>query len=1018
LLQEGRVQLLQLKELDQDSALQLLTSRRPDILQDPDESNAAKKICKFIGNLPLALELFASHLATIQALTAQKFLKQLEQVPSMSPQQRPDSADYAFLEERRVLFSLFNLIYEKLDQHQIDPYFFLLSSFAVESSIKYDFIENAFGNSTTCGWAVKQLREISLLSFDMYNRVILHPLVITFARGLQDASKRKTYKKKFVDIMADFILGHNEVKDIDAVLPEISHIEYAINVAADNGFVAELKTLYLNYARYLGYRCEFNQQLDCLEKCLALYEQDTSPNLPQIAALNVDIGRVMKTKGDFMNAKTRFQKAVAIYQQTLGPDHAEVANSLNELGGIFHELGDFNQALSHFEHAYAINEKDYSEETPQMTSILQAMAKSHFQIGDFNRAKSEFENVLQLRRVYYSTRQKNHQDIAFSYTPEYIIQSENQKIQQKFTDYFKNYNELPVLSSSNISELFPNPTPLGFSIFNTVFAGNKRKQGAINAGRRTLGYAPISKKEQTELFLAIGHQARMNLLIDALTYRLPDVDRNLYLRNAVKRFMAIMREDEEKANYPEGDVYIQTPNLKECEEYFGLYGPLYLKRYAEFLRLLQKQKIPAILKKVPSKFKRNDDYYRHESAFLASTIKRMKTDEIIQKLEEYVEYLRKDICVLYVIIARIGFLSTFLIKKELKDSLNNDLICLFDDDGSGSQKRDANFVDKAFNALLTREECPEDYKKPDQRDFIHRDEHGEIDMDYFLKHYGHIGSLDIKEPRFNELSLEILITLLQTQDSESSKSEPEKSIKIEEFYDNYKTLEPRKTNDFKQWVKYASMFMALRERGKFEFLKVLYLIKKLVIELQLKTNLNDLVYYLELEELISLDKKNLPIRRLRALQRKAYHEASSRLRISNVIKDSNAENLSKQSSITVMGHQNYKEVKGNTIHYGDAEGISLIARSTQEYYEKLVEYRGRGVKDIIGIFKAIELSYCNLNELSGIVTENGGYLAHAATIAREYNIPYISDIPIGYFRDGYYVILDTNNHKVIYRESN
>lgn len=412
LLQDGGIQLLQLKELDENSALQLLASRRQDILQNPVELDATKKICKIIGNLPLALELFASHLATIKALTAQSFLQQLEQVSSMAPQKQTDRADYAFFKERQVLFSLFNLIYEKLERAQIDPYFFLLSSFAIESSVKYDFVENAFGDPAACSWVVRRLSEISLISFDRNNRIILHPLVITFARGLQDAVTRKEYKKKFVETMANFAQSHDELSD---VLSEVSHIEYGIKVAEDNGFLPELKILSLHYAKYLGIRCDFNRQLAYLEKCLTLSGKEAAPNPLEIAALKVDIGRVMKIKGDFRNAEKHFQDAVAIYEQELGADHAEVANSLNELGSICHELGEYKQALSHFKKAYVINKKDYSEQMPQMTSILQAEAKTHFQLGDYNRAKSEFDKVLYLRQLYFSTNYKNEQEVALSH---------------------------------------------------------------------------------------------------------------------------------------------------------------------------------------------------------------------------------------------------------------------------------------------------------------------------------------------------------------------------------------------------------------------------------------------------------------------------------------------------------------------------------------------------------------------------------------------------------------------------
>jgi len=325
MLQEGRIQLLQLKELDQNSAFELLISRRRDILQKDLEVVAAKKICKLIGNLPLALELFASHLSRIPMMSAQQFLRELENVSPISSHAHTEVARSMLMDTGQNLFSFFNLIYEKLNRDRTDPYFFLLSSFSAETSVKYEFIENAFGNPIMAMEAIQQLHENSLLSYDIDKRVSIHPLVISFARALQD-SQRLIYQKKFVEIMTGFVQTHNEIRDIEIVLPETSHIEYAIQIAAENGFISEVKILYANYAIYLAYRCEYDHQLDCLQKSMALHEKDTPQNIAQIASLSLDVGRVLKNKGDFSNAKIRVQTALELFERTFGQDHAEVAN--------------------------------------------------------------------------------------------------------------------------------------------------------------------------------------------------------------------------------------------------------------------------------------------------------------------------------------------------------------------------------------------------------------------------------------------------------------------------------------------------------------------------------------------------------------------------------------------------------------------------------------------------------------------------------------------------------------------
>jgi phosphohistidine swiveling domain-containing protein len=112
----------------------------------------------------------------------------------------------------------------------------------------------------------------------------------------------------------------------------------------------------------------------------------------------------------------------------------------------------------------------------------------------------------------------------------------------------------------------------------------------------------------------------------------------------------------------------------------------------------------------------------------------------------------------------------------------------------------------------------------------------------------------------------------------------------------------------------------------------------------------------------------------------------------------------------------YKAIKGQPVVYGHAEGVCLTAQTNEEYLKKLVAYREGKKTPIIGVFKGVELSYANLGALAGFTTERGGFLSHAATIAREFRIPYITGIKVDQFEDGDYVILDTENEQVIYRK--
>jgi phosphohistidine swiveling domain-containing protein len=173
---------------------------------------------------------------------------------------------------------------------------------------------------------------------------------------------------------------------------------------------------------------------------------------------------------------------------------------------------------------------------------------------------------------------------------------------------------------------------------------------------------------------------------------------------------------------------------------------------------------------------------------------------------------------------------------------------------------------------------------------------------------------------------------------------------------------------------------------------------------------------LELDEVLTLVPENRNALRMLALQRKAYLDACQQHRVKNVLLDLRSTPFEKKPIFDAQdGGSLYRFARGKTIYYGHAEGICLTASSNEEFIDKLASYRKKNIENIIGVFKGIELSYFNMSALAGFTTESGGYLSHAATIAREFRLPYITAIGFDQFRDDDYLILDTENEQVIIR---
>lgn len=598
---------------------------------------------------------------------------------------------------------------------------------------------------------------------------------------------------------------------------------------------------------------------------------------------------------------------------------------------------------------------------------------------------------------------------AFSYTPEYVIQQESNKIREIFESNYQAYGLYPVLSSTNISELFPIATPLGFSIFKTIFAGTNEHEGGISRGRKSLEYAEVKPEELNGLFLTIGNQARVNLYIDALTFRLKSMEENSYRKLAVKHYLDIIRENENKANYPELEVYFQSDMLNDWKIFPEPEASCWREQQAQFIKDLKYNKIPQIRATVDRFLKQNDEYYREE---LTRDFRTLRQKELKNYLVKYIHYLRNEFCLQYVIIARIGYLSAYLVQKHLQKFIAN-INLKGDQNHSETSLQDV--VDKYFNDLLASENCPDEYKIPDSIEHELKVKKREVSPGKFLEIFGHIGSLDISTPRLIESGENLLTNLLSVHNDKTDSPEiTPAGLKTPLIDAMLISLTP----DIKFWVKQAKLFMTLRERYSFELQKIFFLIKRIITELALRSKLEEFIHYLTIEKLIYGKKLNSSYR-IEAIKMKAYYEACKCIEVKKVIKQIDDVNISLKKIHTPTDDMLYRAHSGKTIHYGmgEAKGICLKAKDSQEFYNKLVNFKKKGYNDIIGFFKGLELSYLNLIELNGIVTENGGYLAHAATIARENNLPYITNINIDIFDDGDYIILDPGNHQIVYRKT-
>ena len=589
---------------------------------------------------------------------------------------------------------------------------------------------------------------------------------------------------------------------------------------------------------------------------------------------------------------------------------------------------------------------------------------------------------------------------AFSYSPDKVRHKEKEKLSELLSKNTALYQKDPILSNSNISELFVRAIPLGYSIFKHGFAGTQDQQGGISIGRSRLGYAELDLEDQVNLFYTVGDQARVNIIVDALTFRLPGISKADYLNYFVRHYLEKVKEDPNAAIYPENGLYLQFDNSERWSEIAREKGSIYQKEYSDFLAQLIGYHAPKEYAQAKNFFEENERFYRE---YLKHDLRSLSEGALKGEIIKILGYLRTKFCPQYVVFGRIAFLCTHVAEQKIHHLI-----------GGGV----ASSAKSILNDLLRSISVPAELNVPNYPHYEHLLKAGEISLYEFLDSFQHLGSLDINQARLGEFSIGELYAIFgQDKEYEHGDVRLRDAGFSSKLNDGIASLEFLNEPDLKIWYTYAGQFMRLRERAKFELLKVLFTLKRAINRFARLHRLGNLIYYLELQDILKLNAENRDAFRLRAMQQKALFEACRQQKVKDVIMDFKSSPFVKNEPLRNSGEgMGYNFARGRSIVHGHAEGICLVAKSNEEYLKKLASYRLDGVENIIGIFKGVEQSYFNLSALKGFTTENGGYLSHAATIAREFHLPYITGINMGHFEDGDYVIFDAENDQIMYKK--
>lgn len=517
-----------------------------------------------------------------------------------------------------------------------------------------------------------------------------------------------------------------------------------------------------------------------------------------------------------------------------------------------------------------------------------------------------------------------------------------------------------VFSDQNIAELLTqHPTPFSFGLFTYIFAHG---DGAIRTGRNMMGYA-IGEELDAGFFELIGSQPRCSILHDALTYRISGISLADYIQGLVRSYLDQIQVDERFANYPEVVLYDQNPSLERFTELYGqekatVYKQCYNRFFAGIRQWEQTFADTYLNIHEPTVTK----FVNQQCQFARLPL----SSELIKSLQIKLDFLRTKVCVWFVVVARLGFFAYARLYKTIEAHFDEaEAKQLLDHLTSGLQ--DDPTIE--FNVRLAQMR------------------NNKVDRDAVIAEFGHLGfnELEISGPRYHEQPQ--IVDQLAARIKGDSQAELQR--RIQEFQAARQYINASLTEDerieFEQDVVSARTYLALRERVKFNYLKVYDLIRSQLLSAEAQLGWSQgYIFFLDPREIRMLI--DAPVDALKLVtQRRERYKRELEMEVPQVMF---VDQLSKIGLIDIP--ESTSELHGIGVTSFTVEGPAVVVRdpNDQQALEQIID----GCVLVSHTTDPTWAPIIGAVGNGGLITEVGGPLAHGAITSRELGIAAVLNV--------------------------
>jgi tetratricopeptide (TPR) repeat protein len=407
------VQKVDIEELDEDSAIDLLESLVKDGRIQAQLANA-QALCKWVGYLPLALELLGRFLARKPDWSIAKLLKALEE-KRLAARALVDTENG--MTGQLGIAAALELSWQELNAAE-QELACVLGMFAI-APIPWSLVERCQPEVEPDD--LEDTRDDGLMARSLLKRVgdssyQLHQIVHEYFRIKlgERVDRCQAIKVTFWQVMVEIAQSIDDSPTIDLieqVRESIAHLEEGVRSWLDNIADEDLIWPFLGIGRFYQGQGNYSFAEPWDRDCLEVTQQRLGEEHPSVATSMNNLAGLYSSQGKYEEAEPLYLSALEMRRRVLGEEQPHVALSMNNLAGLYSSQGKYEEAEPLYLSALEMRRRMLGEEHPDVAMSMNNLAVLYSSQGKYEEAEPLYLSAL---KMYKRLLGKEHPYVAMS----------------------------------------------------------------------------------------------------------------------------------------------------------------------------------------------------------------------------------------------------------------------------------------------------------------------------------------------------------------------------------------------------------------------------------------------------------------------------------------------------------------------------------------------------------------------------------------------------------------------------